>query len=59
MADPPNWYVDIEGTDDWVDKPRPRYGGKTMTEIAEEREAAGLPPEEIIPIPPPVPNRDG
>jgi hypothetical protein len=44
---PNEWVVDVDSTDDWMDKPRPRYDGKTLDEIAADRDAAGLPPEKV------------
>lgn len=53
MAEPKRPYVDVDSTDDWMDKPLPKYDGKTMEQIDAERAEAGLPPAPVTEILPP------
>lgn len=48
------YVIDEDTTDAFLDRPEPRYGPdrKTIGEILADREAAGLPPPEPIPLPP-------
>ncbi len=51
-----HYVVDADTTDEFLDLPRMRYApdGKTLDELAADREAAGLPPLVLkkIPLPP-------
>lgn len=53
---PPNYMIDQDSTDDFLDLPVSRYApdGKTIAEMDADREAAGLPPIVVkeVPLPP-------